>query len=417
MKPSSLSLIIFLLGAAISAASAQQKDSAWLEKLLRAQASPLLQNVLNKPDTFQYQIIYTSIDRDKHNRPHFKHYYYNVDRNRYFNPASTVKLPAALAALEKLNSLKATGIDKYTSMLTDSAYSSQTTVLADSTSENGLPSVAHYINKVFLVSDNDAYNRLYEFVGQQQLNESLWQKGYKQVRITRRFTPMTEEENRHTNPIRFVQDGKLLYAQPAAHSNAVFDFSKKVQVGKAHWDWDDKLINEPMDFTTHNNLPLDDLRQILQSVLFPESVPAQQRFNLTPQDYAFLYEHMPKLPFESAYPRYDTTEFFDSYTKFFMYKAGKSKVPEYMRIYNKPGWSYGFLTDAAYIADLKNKVEFMLSAVIYVNSDGVLNDGKYEYEEIGYPFFKEIGDIVYKYELGRKRKYKPDLSRFKPGNL
>jgi len=414
MKFPFLILISFLFGSVISSVSAQQKDSRWLEELLRSQASPLLKTILNKPDTFQYQIIYTRINRDKQNRPHFKNYYFHVDRNRYFNPASTVKLPTVLLALEKLNGLKNQGINKYTPMLTDSAFSNQTSVLTDSTAENGLPSIAHYIKKVFLVSDNDAYNRLYEFVGQQTLNEKLWQKGYKDVRITRRFTPMSEDENRHTNPIRFVQDGKVLYEQPAAYSKAQFDFSKKIAIGKAHYDWDDQLINEPMDFTTHNNLPLADLRQILQSVLFPESVPARQRFNLSPEDYTFLYENMPLLPFKSDFPRYDTVEFFDSYTKFFLFKANKSKIPDYMRIYNKPGWSYGFLTDAAYIADLKNDVEFMLSAVIYVNSDGVLNDDKYEYDEIGYPFFKEIGEIIYKYELGRERRYKPDLSRFKP---
>jgi hypothetical protein len=48
-----------------------------------------------------------------------------------------------------------------------------------------------------------------------------------------------------------------------------------------------------------------------------------------------------------------------------------------------------------------------------VNSDGVLNDDKYEYEETGYPFFKEVGDIIYQLELKRKRQYTPDLSVFK----
>jgi hypothetical protein len=96
-----------------------------------------------------------------------------------------------------------------------------------------------------------------------------------------------------------------------------------------------------------------------------------------------------------------------------MFKAGRSKIPDYIRVFNKTGWSYGFLTDVAYIADFKNNIEFMVSGVIYVNSDGILNDDKYEYEQKGYPFFKEVGEIIYKYELRRPRKYKPDLSRFK----
>jgi hypothetical protein len=71
-----------------------------------SKASPLLKHVLNNPDSFQYQIIYTEINRDKRNKPTLTNHYFNVDRNRYYNPASTVKLPTALVALEKLNGLK-----------------------------------------------------------------------------------------------------------------------------------------------------------------------------------------------------------------------------------------------------------------------------------------------------------------------
>ena len=121
---------------------------------------------------------------------------------------------------------------------------------------------------------------------------------------------------------------------------------------------------------------------------------------------------MSEYPRESFHPMYDSVSFFDSYTKFFFFRAGRSPVPSYIRSFNKPGWSYGFATDIAYIADFRNKVEFMLSGTIYVNRDGILNDDKYEYEEIAYPFFKEIGNIIYQYELQRKRPFRPDLSRF-----
>ena len=396
----------------MSAANAQVKNSKWFEKLLRKDASPLLNNILNQPDTFRYQVIYTKIDRNKNNQPIFTNYYLNVDRNRYFNPASMVKMPVALAGLEKLNTIKEP-VDRFTPMLTDSSFSGQTAVLKDETSESGLPSIDHYIKKIFLVSDNDAYNRLYEFVGQKTLNECLWQKGYKDIRITRRFTSMTADENRHTNQIRFMKNGKLLYTQPAAYSDVTFDFSKKILLGKAYMDKDDKLINEPMDFTTHNNAPLEDLQQILQSVLFPEFVAAEKRFKLNKEDYQLLYQYMSEMPSESSFPKYDTTKFFDSYTKFFFFKDGKQKIPAYIRSFNKTGWSYGFLTDVCYIVDFKNKVEFMLSGNIYVNSDGILNDDKYEYIETGYPFFREVGEKVYEYELKRKRKNIPDLSSWK----
>ncbi|MCC6288382.1 MAG: serine hydrolase [Chitinophagaceae bacterium] len=393
--------------------NAQTKNDAWLEKLLYDKASPLLTNILNNPDTFHYQLIYTQINRDKNNKPSFKHYYLHVDRNQYFNPASTVKMPVAFLALEKFNKMNKPGVNKFTTMLTDSAYTGQTTVTADSSAENGMPSVSQYIRKIFLVSDNDAYNRLYEFVGQKNINERLWQMGYKNFRLTRRFVKATPEENRHTNPVRFLDDkGNLLYRQPEAYSDVNFDFSKKILIGNAHYDRDENFINAPMDFTAHNNAPLEDLQQIMQSVLFHQYTPAKKRFLLTGDDYAFLFQYMSELPFESTYPKYDTTEFFDSYTKFFWFRAGKQKIPEHIRVFNKTGWSYGFLTDIAYIVDFKNNIEFMLTGNIYVNSDGILNDDKYEYEETGYPFFKEIGNIIYDYELQRERKYTPKLDEF-----
>ena len=393
--------------------SAQEKTDAWLKDLLWAHASDVLKNILQHPDSFRYQIIYTRIDRDRQNRPHFSQFYYRVNKEEYFNPASTVKLPLALLSLEKINDLHVTGLNKYSSMLTDSAYSRQTVAVHDSSAENGLPSLAQYIRKIFLVSDNDAYNRLYEFMGQETINRRLWEMGYPDIRITRRFTRMNTDENRHSNPMRFFDNNKLIYQQPPAVSQVPFDFSHTVLIGQGHYDQDDKLLLTPMDFTEHNNLPLEDLQQILQSALFPESVPAKKRFRLTAEDYSFLYQYMSEYPSESRYPHYDSTEYFNSYCKFFMYRAGKSAIPPYVRIFNKPGWSYGFLTDVAYIADFKNNVEFMLSAVIYVNRDGILNDDKYEYEETGWPFFKEIGNIIYQYELGRKRKYVPVLDSFK----
>lgn len=392
-------------------AFAQVNNDAWLQELLYNNATPFLKSVLDNKDTFQYQVIYTQIDRDRRNRPSFKNYYLNVDKDRYFNPASTVKFPTVLAAFEKLNDLGIKGVDKYTAMLTDSAWSGQTSVTSDTSATNGLPSVAHYARKIFLVSDNDAYNRLYEFVGQQQLNETLWQKGYTGTRITRRFVPMTSEQNRHTNPVRFIREGEEVYRQPAVYSTVTFDTSKKILVGRAHYNRDEVLVPAPMDFTQHNHLPLEDLQRMLQSVFFPASVSPKQRFRLSAGDYRFLYQYMAMLPGQSRFPNYDTTEFFDSYTKF-LFKERKSRVPSHLRIFNKTGWSYGFLTDASYVADLENGVEYMITAVIYVNKDGVLNDNKYEYTEVGYPFFGEIGRILHQHELSRPRKYRPDFSCF-----
>ncbi|MBO9729063.1 MAG: serine hydrolase [Chitinophaga sp.] len=406
-------LLILLCYSHLFIVQGQSRTDTMLQNLLQREGSPVLKHILQYPDSFRYQLIYTQIDRDADNTPHFKNYYLDVDAGKYYNPASTVKLPIALLALEKLHELNIPGLTGNTPMLTDSAWQGQEKVYTDSSAKNLLPSIYHYIKKVFLISDNDAYNRLYEFVGQQRIHERLWAMGYKNVRIVRRFMPLTEEENRHTNPLRFVENGRLIYAQPAAYDTLTFDYSHQVTIGQGYLDKNDRLVFAPMDFTKHNNFALGDLQRMLQSVLFPTSVAASARFHLTKEDQRFLYRYMSQYPSETLWPKYDTTEYYNSFTKFFFFKDGKQNIPSYIRVFNKAGWSYGFLTDAAYVVDFRHKVEFMLTGNIYVNRDGILNDNKYEYDGDGYPFFREIGEIIYKYELQRKKKYLPNLQRFK----
>jgi hypothetical protein len=408
-------LLVFIsLQCLVSPGFGQARTDAFLIDLLTKNTNPLFQEVLRQPDTYRLQIIYTQINRDKNNKPTLTNYYVNVDSTVYFNPASTVKLPLALLSLEKLNKLGAPGLTKFTTMQIDSSDKSQTKEWRDNTAETGFPSIAQFIRKAFLVSDNDAYNRMYEFVGQQTVNRSLHARGYLDTRITHRFIRLTPEQNRRTNPIRFLdKQGNVIYTQPTAYNDDPFDFRREAKLGKGYLTGKDSLVNEPFDFTGRNKLPLESLHRILQSVMFPESVPARQRFSLTQDDYRFLYQYLSQFPGETNYPKYDAGQYYDSYVKFFFQDSLHHQLPAGVRVFNKVGWAYGFATDASYVADFTNKVEFMLSATIYVNRDGILNDNTYEYDSVAHPFFYQLGQHIYQYELGRKRAHIPDLSRFR----
>jgi hypothetical protein len=395
------------------AAFGQSKTDKELIRILRNNQDSLFRRVLADPQQYRLQIIYTQIDRDKRNRPSFRNYYFNHDPAMYFNPASMVKLPLALLSLEKLNLLAKPGVDKHTTMLLDSNASWQTPMYHDPTSADGRPSVAQFIRRMFLVSENDPYNRLYQFVGQQEINRNLDKKGYASSRITRQFLGLNGFQNRHTNAIRFAdKNGTLLYSQPPAFNTDSFDFSKEYKIGKAHIDSKDSLVPAPFDFTPHNFLPLEDMHRMLRSVMFPASVPSEQRFLLTDDDRAFLYRYLSQYPSETPAPLYDTAAYYDSYVKFF-FRDNTRRMPAGVRVFNKVGWSYGFMTDVSYIVDFEHNIEFMLSATIYVNSDEVVNDGKYEYRSVGHPFLFQLGQTIYLHELQRKRKRSPDLSAFR----
>jgi len=405
--------LLFIAWTITSCAGRLTENQSLVENMMEKHSSKF-RKILKDRDTLEVQIIYTQINRDSLNQPHFRSFYFHVDSTKYFYPASTIKLPIALLALEKLNRLSIEGLDKFTPMFNDSVYSGQISVKKDTTSENGMPSVAHYIRKILLVSDNDASNRLYEFVGQKEVNASLKSKGYNMRILHRLDRPMNPDQNRHTETVRFVNQDTVVYSQSMLVNEDSIKPPRKVFKGIGYIDGDGHLIREPFDFTYKNSYPLQDQQEILKAILFPMSVDSIRRFAISNDDRKFVLQYMSQRPRETKYPAYYKNKIYaDAYSKYLMYGDGKKTIPANIRIFNKPGNAYGFIIDNAYIVDLGNSVEFMLSAVINTNLDGIYNDGKYEYHKLGYPFMKNLGRTIYKYELKRKRKYKPDLSEFR----
>ena len=378
------------------------------------EAYPTLQKVLADTAKYQVQILYTQIDRNEHGNPLFTTHSFNLEDSRYFYPASTVKLPIALLALEWLEEQQLDGLNMETTMLTDSVRPSQLPAWSDSTAPNGLPSIGHYIKKILLVSDNDASNRLYELLGMDYINTKLREKGLANTVITQRLSfPISAEENRQFNPIRFVDTaGKTLLEIPARQADSAYVVPGFPKLGRAYYK-NDTLIQGGMDFSYKNKFSLSDLHGVVQRTIFPEAFVGIERFNLNEEHRNFVLKYMSMLPRESDYPSYDTTEFYDSYSKFFKFGTDKAPIPARFRVFNKTGWSYGHLIDGGYFVDFETGVEFFVSAIVYVNEDQILNDDKYETQEIGLPFFAELGEYLYQLELKRKKQISPDLSRFK----
>ncbi len=388
------------------------RTDAFLEDLMK-QYPQYFDSILQNRNNRNVQIIFTQVDKGANGIAVLKHYYFNVNSARYFYPASTVKFPVSILALQKLNELKIKGLDLNTTMVTGQAYSGQTPVYNDPTTRDGRPSIAQYIKKILMVSDNDAFNRLYEFLGQEYINDQLHQRGYGDVQLLHRLSiPLSPDENRHTNPVSFLDaNNNILYDQPMKVTTRQY-LQRNDTVGKG-FIRAGQLVNEPMDFSAKNRISLEDLHTILISLIFPNKVTAASSFNITAGDRDFLLKYMSQLPTESTYPPYstDTANYWPAYCKFLLFGSEKGALPNNIRIFNKVGDAYGQLTDVAYIVDLDKKVEFFLSATIYCNEDGILNDDKYNYNDIGFPFMKHLGEIIYEQELKRNRKHIPDLSK------
>ena len=407
-------LLLFGLFLIPALARSQHSDTVLLSRLLQSRPD-LFRVILDHPTQHEVQILYTQIDRDKNNIPHFRSYSYRLRPKHYFYPASTVKLPTAIFALEKLNSGKLSGINRDTPMFTDSAFDGQTKVRFDTSAATGQPTISQYIRKILLVSDNDAYNRLYEFIGRRELNEKIKKYGLNGTRVIRRLAVGDSGEHaRHTNPQLFLRpDGTTLRTDPTTDN---VDYPLQMEnflQGNAYIDGNNQLIKAPFDFSANNIYPLADQQALLKRLLFPEVYPPAERFQLSDSDYRFVYKYMSMLPTESRHPAYGPPVFYPAYCKFLFYGSDTNALinPD-IRIFNKIGDSYGYMIDNAYIVDFKNKTEFLLSAVVQSNEDGIINDEKYEYTTICLPFLEHLGKLLYEYELKRPRDFRPDLSKY-----
>ncbi len=344
-----------------------------------ASDNPKIKNVMSDPEAFELQIIYTQILRDKNNKVSFKDFTYHLNANNYFYPASTIKFPIAILALEKLNTFENTSKD------------SQYTI-------EGNPEKLQFsneISKVFAVSDNEASTKLLEFLGFDAINESMKAKGLQPFRLSHRVSG-SDPRSLTTKPITLYKTDGSTLSIPSVISKAAIPLTlNNIKKGVGYMK-DNQLVKEPFDFSNRNYYPLETLHNTLKRIVFPENYKVSERFNLTEKDREFILFSMQNLPKNAGY---EPVHYYDGYCKFFMFGDTKENIPANIKIYNKVGTAYGTLIDCAYIVDTENKVEFMVSATLILNKDQVFNDDKYEYDQIGFPFLAELGRQLYEKNL------------------
>jgi len=305
-----------------------------------------------------------------------------VNDSNYFYPASSVKFPVALLALEKANRIRE--IDSQTEF-----------IIQDDSLKT---TIQNEVQKIFAVSDNEAYNRLFEFLGQDEIHQGLLEKNLLSARISHRVGT----ENADTivsKAITFFKNDSVVFHQEAKSNQPIKKLNlNKTLKGKGFYQ-NDSLISQPMDFSKKNYLPISTLHELMKRVQFPEKYSKKEQFQLAKNDRDFLLKVMHETPKQQGF---DDAEYYDSYVKFFLFGDSEVTIPEHIKIYNKVGYAYGYLTDCAYIVDELNDISFVITATIHVNKNQIFNDDTYEYETIGIPFLAELGRQVHQFYLEKK---------------
>lgn len=403
MRRAALGAAVALAALATGCASTPPADVAPAEEPMNPmeailRSHPGLAAVVDEAPKFRLQAVLGLVEAGEDGRPVLVQHGFRLGAE-YFYPASTVKLFAAVAALERLHELAdETGhpVRPETPLVYHPLFDDEE--LEDADPENldgGTITVLQELRRIFLVSDNRAFNRLYELVGQDRLAASMRRAGLDGAWIVHRLSELrSPEENRHFPRIDLA-GGAFRIELPERTSQPLQapDMLPGLLAGRGYYDGD-TLVEEPFDFSVKNQVPLAELQKGLCMVVRPEVDCGGPGFELTERDRELVLEAMRQFPRESPNPRYDPAEYPDAYVKPTLPGVRRVIGAENARVLDKTGEAYGFSIENAWVVDESTGRGFFLAATLYTNADGILNDDAYEYATVAAPFLADLGEAA-----------------------
>ena len=348
-----------------------------------------LKEIIKEKEDYEIQILLTKIDQ-YNSKVDFQEYKYQLDDNKYFYPASTIKLPIVVLTLKKINELRSKGSEitlksKITLNYKDD-YSEL--VIRDS-----ITSFQNLIADVFLVSDNSASNILIDFIGYNYFNHEMENAGFDKTYLNHKFNPdpyvnsTWQISDLDNNIISSINDNqKIIKADEKTNG---------LEKGERRY-FKGEILEESLNFSEKNRSSITDMHNLIKYIFYPEIFDSTNTFNLNVEDYDFLRYWMSRFTYEDIGEKFIGDEnFFETYNKFFIHGDEQSVSNEQIRVYNKIGQAYGTSIDNALIKNYQDNIEFILTATIYTNKNKVINDNLYEYEEIAEPFLAKLSRGIY----------------------
>lgn len=360
------------------AAEARRRDKPLGALLARylGESAPLLE----RPEDHRLQVLVTEV-LDVAGGPCVVEHTYRAGAE-YFYPASAIKTVASVVSLKAAAEVGLT-FDTPLTFGTTSATDAQT--------------LRELVEETQIVSNNDTFNRLYELAGHARMNQMFWDAGFDSLRMQHRmFSKRTPDEERLVPAVYrcrgedcsapvFRERTSALPMPPIAHARPTVGSSYKDLITG-------QLVEGPMDFSGKNAMSLRDHQRLTIAIVAPD-LAQTKALGLNEPARALLLEVMERDPagYEPALGDGARRRFKPMSPG--LEAAGAREV----RYLNKAGRALGFhVENAALVRGSLEKPERLVfvAAAVYVNEDGRLNDDRYEYDTLSFPFFAELGTLV-----------------------
>lgn len=363
---------------------------SWVEQQLRATGAAEVEGWLANAEQLRLQVLITLVEPGDPLR--LSEHGFRVDEE-YVYPASAIKLvmaTGALRALRRLGDEREVNLGPRTRFMRCKSAGGKCEVPEpdedkdpDDDQDDEKLLVSREIQRMLSYSDNESYDRLWDLCGHRELQEAVIDLGLASVRLHHRLT--TPSSRRTARRVVVMPRGGRAFTLPARTSDLEPPPTPaaRLEVGRAHRGASG-LVDEPMDFSAKNYVSLRDLHRLLIAVVRPDA-PGALVLDLTEEEREVLLRpmtgrllpgaaganHKPMLP-------------------------GVRKVldDKRLRYVNKAGRAYGFHLDNGYLEDVQSGRAAFVTAVVYANPNGVVNDDDYAYEELSGPLLAVLGEAV-----------------------
>lgn len=366
-----------------------------------ADAEDRFGGVINDPVEHRIQVVVSEVVEGADGQPALQRHAYRADAE-YFYPASSIKIAACVAALLEVQRWQTEFDGDTTADAPLQLYRSDGTVEKhdETNTVNGTITVHHDIRKVCLVSDNPGFNRLFDLVGRDQLNQVMWDAGLLSFRLRHQLIGGGPNERRGdpaVHPRIELRTGSDIHTIPARVSTTPLPIRRPAAdylLGKAYIDPQGTRIDAPFDFATRNDVSLVDLHELLIMITRPDIDLDKPGLPLTDAHRALLIDAMTQDPLNSTNPVYPSPPYEPGFADSWCLDGVKRLVADgRVSETDKGGLAYGFVIENAYYTDESTGRSFFLTATIYHNPNATFNDDTYGYE-FSRQFLADLGESV-----------------------
>lgn len=352
-----------------------------LAERILAGGGATLKTVLATPEKYRFEVLYGVVREGS--SPMIERHGYRADAE-YFFPASSMKMPIALATYDRLGPLR----------LPRAA-----TIRIHPISGNAEPYVTTLERETWralIVSDNSSASRLLGIVGHREANETLWSLGIRSARVRHGFATGGELDPPELSPrIEVVQPAGGTTEIPARRSDLKLpaNDATSLDIGRAKIV-DGRREEGPLSFADKNAIRLRDLQDTLVRIVRPDLLPPGSPADAgSKEDLAYLRQTLGTLPSASGLAGFERNVVADYQLIPFLRGLERVKSRSKLQIFTKVGQAYGFLIANAYVVDKDSGRSFFLVAAIYANPDEVMNDDNYGYDQTSFPALADVGEV------------------------